>query len=142
MSDEFKLFQLLHFLACSFERQSDQILLEKFGIGFSQYKILWAMQVNPGVGQRDLAASLAQTEASVSRQIKLLRNLGIIESRKNPKNRRQHLTLVTAKGLRLREVAAEALDELSVDVLSDFDSKSKNNFRELLEATRLSFQKP
>jgi DNA-binding MarR family transcriptional regulator len=111
---------LLHHLAFNLDHQSDQILQEQLGVGFAQFKILLALQVNPIVGQRELANSLSQTEASVSRQMKLLRTKGMVISRINPKNRREHHTLITSKGQRVREAAIALLEkqyQRSFDVL-------------------------
>ncbi len=100
----------IHYLASDLARHSDQILQEQLGIGFAQYKILMALQGKPGIGQKDLAGNLGQTEASVSRQMKLLRSKAMVESRVNPKNKRQHLTLITFKGQRVQEAALALLD--------------------------------
>jgi MarR family transcriptional regulator, transcriptional regulator for hemolysin len=101
--------QKLHNLSALLSRESDQILQERLGIGLSQYKILSAAASNPRLQQRSIAVELGQTEASVSRQVKLLLKKGMITSRKNPANRREHLTELTAKGTRVTEAAAQAL---------------------------------
>jgi len=101
--------QKIHNLSAQLSRESDQILQERLGIGLSQYKILASVSSNPRLQQRAIAVELGQTEASVSRQVKLLLAKGMITSRKNPANRREHLTELTIKGERVCEAAAQSL---------------------------------
>ena len=104
-----QLAQQLHNLSALLSRESDQILQERLGIGLSQYKILNAVEQNPRSQQRQFAVELGQTEASVSRQVKLLLKNGLITSRTNPGNRREHITELTAKGVRVTEAAHQSL---------------------------------
>jgi MarR family transcriptional regulator, transcriptional regulator for hemolysin len=99
----------LHNLSALLARESDQILQERLGIGLSQYKILVAVEHNPRSQQRQFAVELGQTEASVSRQVKLLLKNGLITSKRNPNNRREHITELTAKGVRVTEAAHQSL---------------------------------
>jgi DNA-binding MarR family transcriptional regulator len=100
---------LLHQLSSVFARESDQILQEQLGIGLSQYKILQALVENSAMQQRFIAVQLGQTEASVSRQIQVLEQRGLIESMRNPVNRREHITTLTSRGERVVEAAERVL---------------------------------
>ncbi len=124
---------LLHRFAFRIERQSDQILFEKLGIGFSQYKILHALNKNPRYTQKQLASLLGQTEASVSRQIKIMRENGILSSSINPKNRREHLTLLSTKGLRIHEAAYESLEKYNKKLLENIDDKERKKLESILD---------
>jgi MarR family transcriptional regulator for hemolysin len=88
-------------------KQLDQILLEQLGIGYAQYKILRTLADNKISGQRQIADELGQTEASISRQIKLLQDDGLVQSRIDPNNRRQHLSRLSRKGQRFTSAAEE-----------------------------------
>src|SRR5579863_5003598 len=94
-----KIGYLLQHVSFVLARQADQALQERLGIGFSQYKILMTLQFNPHVQQKQIAESLGQTEASISRQIKLLHDKGLLSTRINPSNRREHITTPTPKGV-------------------------------------------
>jgi len=96
---------LLQHLASVIGKQADQVLQEQLGIGHSQFKILMVLEWNPRVQQRTIAESLGQTEASISRQIKLLETKGLISSRPDPQNRRKHITAPTPLGMQLTEAA-------------------------------------
>src|SRR5688572_31693887 len=89
---------LLQHTAAMLLRQSDQILQERLGIGMSQVRILTMLEHEPNVQQRKLADRLGQTEASISRQIKLMREKGFLTVAVNPKSKREHITVPTQKG--------------------------------------------
>jgi DNA-binding MarR family transcriptional regulator len=100
----------LHRLGFVMDRQSDMLLQEKFGIGFSQFKIMIALLKHEGIQQREIAEFLGQTEASISRQIKAMSREGLILSRRDAANRRQRITSLTAKGGQVATSAIAALD--------------------------------
>lgn len=101
---------LLHHLGTALDRQSDLLLQDKFGLGFSQFKIMLALKQKDGVQQKQIAHTLGQTEASISRQIKLLVNMGLVSSKKNNENRRQAITTLTAKGSHVTAQAVASLE--------------------------------
>jgi DNA-binding MarR family transcriptional regulator len=100
---------LLQHLAAVIGRQTDQVLQEQLGIGLSQFKILMVLEWNPRVQQRTIASSLGQTEASISRQVKLLKNKKLLISRQDPQNRRKHITTPTPLGMQLTEAAGDIM---------------------------------
>lgn len=100
---------LIDHLAAVLGKQTDQLLNEQLGIGLSQYRILMALEWNPRVGQKTIATSLGQTEASISRQTRLLQKKGLLESRIDPNNKRKHITVPTPKGMQVTEAAADIL---------------------------------
>jgi DNA-binding MarR family transcriptional regulator len=53
---------------------------------------------------------LGQTEASISRQIKLLVEKGYLTVSVNPKSRREHLATITPKGAKIMVAAKEVLE--------------------------------
>jgi DNA-binding MarR family transcriptional regulator len=96
---------LIHHLAAVTGKQSDQILQEQLGIGLSQFKILMVLEWNPRIQQKAIANSLGQTEASVSRQISLLKAKGLLVTKTDPNNRRKHITAPTPLGMQVTEAA-------------------------------------
>jgi len=99
----------LQHLAILTHRQSDIVLQEQLGIGMSQYRILQVLQTNPTLQQKQIAGLLGQTEASISRQVRLMQDRMMVSARVNPENRREHLTTLLPKGQRLLEAGAEVL---------------------------------
>ena len=100
---------LIQHLAAVMGRQSDQHLQEQLGIGLSQYKILMVLEWNPRIQQKSIADSLGQTEASISRQIKLLTAKGLLLAKPDPQNRRKHITAPTTQGMQVTEAANDIL---------------------------------
>lgn len=123
---------LLHHLSSVFTRDSDQILQEQLGIGFSQYKILTTLQDNPATQQRQIAINLGQTEASISRQVKLLYAKGLLTSRVDPHNRRAHRTALTPRGERITEAAQNVLKNYQQGSLEHMSAKQQSQLLELL----------
>ncbi len=114
-------------------RQSDQVLQEQLGIGFSQFKIMMVLQSDPSVQQKHIADKLSQTEASISRQIKLLHDDGMLTSQVRPENRRQHITRLTPKGERIIDKAMEILNNYHAPVFSQLSAKQQDQFLDALK---------
>lgn len=121
---------LLQHLAFTMSRQNDQILQERLGIGFSQFKILMVLERNPHIQQRQIADALGQTEASISRQIRLMVDKGLLQSTVSPQNRREHITTPTNKGVRLTEEAMVILNGFHAPMFERF---SENDREQLLK---------
>ena len=113
-------------------RQADQILQERLGIGMSQYKVLRLLQAHGKITQRFVAVCLTQTEASISRQIKLLQSGGIVHVERNETSRREHLVLLTHKGMRLTMAATDLLETHQAPLLSNFSNKEQKQFARIL----------
>lgn len=124
---------LLQHVASTMHRQSDQVLQERLGIGMSQFKILMILQYHPQAQQRMLAESLGQTEASISRQMKVLCDKGLLVVHVNPESRREHLAMPTAKGVKITEAAREILADYHGPVFNQFSEKQQKQLLELLE---------
>ncbi len=124
---------MLQHLSFVLARQSDQVLQEQLGIGFSQFKILMVLQWNPSIRQRQIADRLGQTEASISRQIGLLKEEGLLVTQLNPNNRREHITITTAKGERITDKAMEILNRYHGPMFDHLDEKQREKLLETLK---------
>src|SRR6185369_7355110 len=123
---------LLQHTATILMRQSDQVLQERLGIGMSQVRILMMLQKNPNVQQRKLAECLGQTEASISRQIKLLCEKGLLAIRINPKSRRAHITVSTVKGEKMTQAALDVLTQYHSPMFDLLNDKQRQQLIETL----------
>jgi DNA-binding MarR family transcriptional regulator len=119
---------LLNHLAAVLGKQSDQILKEQLGIGYSQYRILMALEWNPRVQQNIIANHLGQTEASISRQVKLLKQKGLLITKTDPRNKRKHINLPTPMGMQITEAATDVLKR---SLSQDLDQFSEDNILKL-----------
>lgn len=124
---------LLQHLSTVLAKQSDQVLSERLGIGFSQYKLLMVLQVNPRIRQRHIAERLGQTEASISRQIKLMHDKNLLQTTINPNNRREHITTPTQKGLRMVEEAQNILNSFHGPTFERLNDKQREQLMDSLK---------
>lgn len=124
---------LLHSLASLLDRQSDALLQERLDIGFSQFKILLSLKWGEGVQQKEIAASLGQTEASVSRQIALLQDVKLITIRTDKTDRRKNQAYLTLKGERLVNKAIKALNDYHQPVFARLSFSQQQQFKQMLE---------
>ncbi|GAC1391541.1 MAG: hypothetical protein NVSMB46_04450 [Candidatus Saccharimonadales bacterium] len=123
---------MLQHLSAILEKQSDQILQEKHGIGFSQFKILMALYKDSTKQQRYIAAILGQTEASVSRQIKIMKDMGLLHTSINPENKREHRTAPTKKGIDLTKAAKVTLTRFHAPMFNSLQPKQREQLFEML----------
>ena len=121
---------LVQHLASSLAHNNDQVLQEQLGIGFSQFKLLMVLHWKPNVQQKKIAGALGQTEASISRQIKLLHDKGLLQTTVSPANRREHITTLTAKGLRYTEEAQRILNDYYQPMFEQLSAKEQQQLSE------------
>ncbi|RTK95345.1 MarR family transcriptional regulator [Candidatus Saccharibacteria bacterium] len=117
---------LLNHVAFVIARQSDQVLLERLGLGFSQYKIMMILQEKPHIRQKEIAEILGQTEASISRQIKLLTEQGLLQALRRPENKREHIITLTGKGERYTSEATDILKNFHSPIHEALNDKQKD----------------
>lgn len=123
---------LIQHLAFSLGRLNDQILQEQLGVGFSQFKLMMVLEKMPHIQQKDIAQALNQTEASISRQIKLLHNKGFLQTEVSPQNRRKHITTLTAKGLRYTDESMRILNQHYQPLFATLTARQLEQFAETL----------
>jgi len=123
---------LLNHLAFVLSRHSDQVLQEQLGLGFSQFKIMMVLRWNPSLQQRQIADKLGQTEASISRQIKLLHDKALLTTHISPKNKREHITTLTTKGEKLTEQAMLVLNNYHAPTFDSLSEKQQQQLAEIL----------
>lgn len=114
---------LLHHIVALLNKQSDQVLQEQLGLTLSQFKILRILQTNNRTSQKDIAVTLGQTEASISRQIKLMMEHGLLQGHRNTEDKREHLIVLTPKGEQWTMVAVEALSKYYAPVFKTYGAK-------------------
>jgi len=121
---------LLHHVSSVLDRHSDQVLMERYGIGFSQFKILMVLLESEGKTQNQVASKLGQTEASISRQVKIMKEKKLITIEQTKNNKRSKHIFLTNKG--------DALTKKSLQTLNDYHSPM---FESLNEKERASLLK-
>lgn len=123
---------LIHELAQQLDTESDQILSERYGIGFAQFKVLLVLEEKENITQKEIAIKLSQTEASISRQIKILQIKGLVKNRIDPSNRRQHCITLTPRGVEITHKASHALNVYHSPKFDRVSEKNQNRISETL----------
>lgn len=123
---------LLQHLSATLAKQSDQLLMERLGIGFSQFKIMKMVQKHPQTTQRCIAEQLGQTEASISRQVKLLQEKGLIVIAVSQDNRREHHSVLTTKGERIVQEVFRVLTETYTPMFAALGDRRQKQMIEAL----------
>lgn len=125
---------LLHQTAFRIDRISDQVLQERLGIGYAQFKILMVLQTNEqGLTQRAIAGALGQTEAGISRQVSLLASRGLIVRKISRQNRRARYICLTAKGQLAHDKSVSILNSYHQPMFESLDEKQRQQLHNLLK---------
>jgi len=133
MDSSNKIDYILQHITSLLTRDSDQILLEQLGVGYSQYKILRVLSRETAVKQKFIAGLLGQTEASISRQIDLLIDKRLVTKVKDKNNKRVRLIKLTEKGKKISEATTQVLNKYHRSELAGFSQKKQNELLKLLE---------
>ncbi len=128
-----KVLNQLHSLIKAIDNRGAQILLHEMGIGFSQFKILSCLSKTPGASQSEIAQWLNLTPPAISRQVEAMLGKGLIASRKNPKNRRQHILSLTSTGQDALKKAWELLDSRFGDVMAVLSKEEQSRLVDMLD---------
>ena len=124
---------LIQKIAIMLARQNDKILLYNLGIGYSQYKILNVLQASTGIKQKQIAIQLGQTEASISRQIKIMYGDGLLQATPQPEDHRVHLATLTTRGKRICDDAQSILKNESEKLLNQFSDQEQDTLIKILK---------
>lgn len=118
----------LHRLTFILQHLSDELLTNKVGVGLSQVRIMGALNSTLPRSQRVVAGQLMQTEANVSRQLRLMQKQGLVSIKKNKKDARQRDVILTSKGLSKYEQADKLLAAQQKELLKMLDKKEAQIF--------------
>lgn len=124
---------LLHKVGSMMERLSDKQLFEKYGIGFSQFKLMYIIHAQPGLTQTEIAGTLGQTEASISRQIGLLLEARLITIEPGERDRKKHHVSLSPRGVSLTDEAYRHLNAYYAPVLGGFSDTEQAAFLQALQ---------
>lgn len=125
---------LLHFASSSLDQHSDYVLREKLGIGLSQFRILLVLLSEDGQNQISIADNLDQTEASISRQIKILKGKKLVEVRPKPNSKREKIVFITGKGLMLGESGLSILNSYHLPLFTGINEHDQKALKNILRS--------
>jgi MarR family transcriptional regulator for hemolysin len=128
-----RLYWQIHQLAFLLEKKADDSLKSNIDIGFAQYKVLEAINQNMLAKQNTVAELLDQTEASISRQIKILQKKGLIKVSTVMGNKRAKELSLTGIGEEMVRQAEDILDESQSQIIGGLSYQEQRLFQELFE---------
>ena len=128
-----RLYWQIHKLAFLLEKRADESLKSQLDIGFAQYKVLEAINHNSLAKQNTIAKLLDQTEASISRQIKILHKKGLITVVDVMGNKRARELSLTGIGEEMVSNAEELLDMTQAQVIGELSYQEQRMFQELFD---------
>ncbi len=128
-----RLYWQIHKLAFLLEKRADESLKQQVNIGFAQYKVLEAIGRNSLAKQNMIAELLDQTEASISRQIKILEKKELIVVATVMGNKRARELSLTETGESLLQQCEEILDLAQAQIIGSLSYQEQRHFQELFE---------
>ena len=128
-----RLYWQIHKLAFLLEKRADENLKAQAGIGFAQFKVLEAVGSNMLAKQNLIANQLDQTEASISRQIKILQKKNLVVVASVMGNRRARELSLTEKGEELLLQCVDILDMAQAQIIGALSYQEQRHFQELFE---------
>ena len=130
---ESQLYWQVHTLAFLLEKQIDMRLKEQFELGFAQYKVLEAIGRNMHAKQNAVADMLDQTEASVSRQIRILQRKKLINVDAVMGNKRARELSLTEQGEQQLKLCQEIMDAAQKKVFGAMSLDEQQYFNTVFE---------
>lgn len=128
-----RLYWQIHQLAFLLEKRADESLRTQLDIGFAQYKVLEAINQNMLAKQNVVAQLLDQTEASISRQIKILHKKGLIKVSAVMGNKRAKELSLTVVGDEIVRQAEDILDVTQSQIIGGLSYQEQRLFQELFD---------
>ncbi|MCX7997124.1 MAG: MarR family winged helix-turn-helix transcriptional regulator [Patescibacteria group bacterium] len=141
-SQNLRIASYLHRLGSMLERGADHLLQKEMRMSFMQVMILLSVQRCAATQQQEIVRILGLTPGAVSRHLDVLVSEGSATRVINPKNRRQHLISVTAKGAEKIENAFVILERSLSTILGVLSRAEKKALEDsLLKIVRIMEQK-
>lgn len=111
------------------QKYIEQALTQAKAITFSQFMILVGFRCTESgpVSQSKIAEELYLTEATVSRHISTLVDLGLLSRAEDKNNRRKHIIRITEKGTKAFEDAKKIIDTELHQIFSVIKEKDREN---------------
>jgi DNA-binding MarR family transcriptional regulator len=118
----------LHHLTFILQHRYDDHLLSRVGVGFAHTRIMEVLDNTVPRSQRQLATWLGQTEANISRQIRLMKKQGIVRITKNKKDARQRDVTLTDKGAKKLDAAQKILHQQQHELMQMLGTRGAEAF--------------
>jgi DNA-binding MarR family transcriptional regulator len=123
----------LHHLMFILQQLSDELLAKEVGVSLSHVRIMGTLDPTVPRSQRVIASSLHQTEANISRQIRVMADDSLVKIAPNKKDHRQRDVTLTTKGVRKYTEAEKLLKKQEAQFLKAVNSRGEDSLENSLE---------
>lgn len=118
------------------DRHVTQVFEKRTEISLTRYEILVSLTKKDSVTQKILQQSLAIDQAAITRHLKLLEEQQYVERKRNEKNNREVLVMISEKGRKLIEGCTMCKNQFMNDLYADFSEGELQQLKQFL--TRLN----
>ena len=123
----------LHQLTFVLQQLTNELLESEVKVGLSQVRIMSALDTSMAYSQHGVAIKLRQTEANISRQLQTMKRQGLVNIKRNPKDKRQREVILSAKGKRTYDTALRLLNAQQKDLLRLLNSEEIKAFNHAVD---------
>lgn len=109
---------ILHQIVFMLDRLARQEVLDRLGVSYNEFLVMMMVRELPGPNQGDICDALDLSRSQVSQRVSALREKGMLNQRRDPKNRRQVRLALTPKG---QSLLAEIYAGLTIRAGAVFD---------------------
>lgn len=118
-------------------RRLDRTLSSTRGISFADYRLLAVLSAAPedGLSRADLAAQVGLTPSGVTRALRPLEKLGMVVTRKSPRDARLSLAELTPAGREVVTNGSDAVDDAMAEIArrANFNANDRRMLADLLD---------
>lgn len=111
--------------------------LTELGLKARSYTALSLLVHSNGISQREIAHALQMDPSQIVALVDSLENLGLVQRRPDPSDRRLRSVVATAKGKRVQGEAARRVAQAEDSVLANLSADERTQLHELLNRVAL-----
>lgn len=107
--------------------------LEKVGVFQGQHRILMELSENEYHSQKEIAAAMKVSTATIAIALKKLEKNGYINKITDEEDNRLNIIVITDKGRNVVEMSRQLFDDIDSTMFEGFSNEEKKNFINMLD---------
>lgn len=107
--------------------------LEKVGVFQGQHRILMELSENEYHSQKEIAAAMKVSTATIAIALKKLEKNGYINKITDEDDNRLNIIVITEKGRNVVEMSRQLFDDIDSTMFAGFSNEEKKNFINMLD---------
>ena len=108
------------------------MLLSEIGVYHGQPPLLFLLEKNDGLSQKEIGEKLKTTASTITVMLKRMEKSGIIKKKQDPDDQRIYRIYLTEKGRDVSIKAKAAIETLAYECFEGFSEQEKEEFKKLL----------